>query len=80
MTRKQRCLLFTLAAFTLLIGLQSLATADPRKVCGDAQCQEAERQKILRDEQLKTQKTVVPKGSSTGPTVPPKPAQGSTHK
>jgi hypothetical protein len=64
-------------ASTLLIGLQSLATGETP--CG-IKCQEVERQKIRADEQPKTQKTVAPKGSSTGPTVPPKPTQGNTHK
>jgi hypothetical protein len=76
MSKKQRQLLFMLAVFALLIGLQSLATAK----CSDAVCQQVERQKILRDEQPKTQKIVAPIGGSTGPTNPPKPTQGNTHK
>ncbi len=79
MSRNQRQLLFTLTAFTVVIGLPSFAAADPKKFC-DQKCQEWERQKILADEQPKTQKTVAPKGGSTGPTVPLKPTQGNTHK
>jgi hypothetical protein len=79
MSKKQRQLLFMLATFALLIGLQSLATADPKKFC-DATCQSAERWKIMQDQQPKTQKSVSPLGGSTGPTVPPKPTQGNAHK
>jgi hypothetical protein len=77
MSRKQRNLLFAVAASTLVIGLQSLASGQTPV---DAIKQRVEREKILRDEQPKTQKTVAPIGGSTGPTAPPKPTQGNTHK
>jgi hypothetical protein len=82
MSRNQRKLLFGMAAFTLVMALQSFAAAEicaPGKgQCGAAQ-QSAIRRQILEDEQPKTQKSVVkPKGGSTGPTAPPK--QGGSHK
>jgi len=77
MSRKQRNLLFAVAASTLVIGLQSLASGQTQV---DAIKQRVEREKILRDEQPKTQKTVAQIGDSTGPTAPPRPTQGNTHK
>ena len=83
MSRNQRKLLFAVAAFTLVIGLQSFAAAekicnDGKTACGATQ-QSVIRQQILEDEQPKTQKTVVkPKGGSTGPTAPP--THGGSHK
>ncbi len=81
MSRNQRKLLFAVATSTLVIGLQSFAVAELKCFpnCG-AQQQQTERWKIMQDQQPKTQKTVAPKGGSTGPTVPPKPTQGNTHK
>ena len=74
MSSNQRKLLFAVAASTLVVGLQSLASgADNIK-------QQVEREKILRHEQPKTQNTLAPKGGSTGPTVPPKPTQGNVHR
>jgi hypothetical protein len=80
MSRKQRQLLFMLATFALLIGLQSLATGENMCPHGGVQCQQTERWKLMQDQQPKTQKSVSPLGGSTGPTVPPKPTQGNTHK
>ena len=79
MSRKQRQLLFTLAASTLVIGLQSLASGQTQ-VGSDATKQQTERRKIMEDRQTKTEQSVSPKGGSTGPTAPPKPTQGNTHK
>jgi hypothetical protein len=64
MSRKQRQLLFTLAAFTLVIGLQSLAAAGETIQTlkpASAQQQSAERWKVLQDQQTNTQKSASPK-------------------
>ena len=82
-SRNQRKLFFTVAASTLLIGLQSFAVAEEIQTQkqSDAQKQQYERWKIMQDTQTKTQKSQAPKlGGSTGPTVPPKPTQGNAHK
>jgi hypothetical protein len=91
MSRKQRQLIFTLVAFALLIGLNPLATPENLQ-CPKGGCQKAQMERwcIMRDEpncaydpykaNKTTKKVVNPKGGSTGPTVPPKPTQGNTHK
>jgi len=88
MSRKQRQLLFTLATFALLIGLQSLATAeDHQKGNIERWCAQRDLANCATDKaQNKTTKQVanpnqpkLPSGS-TGPTAPPKPTQGNTHK
>jgi len=92
MSRKQRQPLFMMATFTLLIGLNSLATAAENLQCPKGGCQKArmERWCIMRDEpncaydpdkaNKTTKKVVNPKGGSTGPTAPPKPTQGNVHR
>jgi hypothetical protein len=69
-------LALTLAGFALVAGVQSSAAGG--KTNGIKQG--AERWQIMQDQQPKAQKTLAPKGGSTGPTVPPKPTQGNIHR
>jgi hypothetical protein len=65
----------TLAGVAFGASVQTWAAgkSNEQRIQGDHQKQKAERWKILND------KTVAPKGS-TGPTAPPKPSRGGSHK
>jgi len=74
-------MLKTVLALSLLlsvgIGVKSSAAGECAGGQGNCQKQRWERWKIMQDQQTKIQKTVAPKGGSTGPTVPPKPTRGN---